>query len=70
MLSSTFDKVFWSDNFDVIANFSAHKHVRSEKDKISIESLIYNNIFGAIKLLDLCSSRTPSNFSSVSTDKA
>lgn len=70
LLSDTFDKIFWSIEFDLIANFSAHKHVRSEKDKISIESLIKNNVYGAIKLLDLCSKRPPKYFFSVSTDKA
>ena len=70
LLSETFDKIFWSDDFDLIANFSAHKHVRSEKDKISVEALIKNNVFGAIKLLELCSKRPPKHFFSVSTDKA
>ena len=40
LLSNTFNKIFYSNKWDVIANFSAHKHVRSEKDKISIEALI------------------------------
>jgi len=70
LLSETFDKVFYSDTWEVIANFSAHKHVRSEKDKISIEALIKNNVFGAIKLLNLCAKNPPKNFFSVSTDKA
>ena len=70
LLSETFDKVFMSDEYDFIANFSAHKHVRSEKDKISIEALIKNNVYGAIKLLELCSKRPPKHFFSVSTDKA
>ena len=70
LLSKTFDKIFWSSDFDLIANFSAHKHVRSEKDKISIEALIKNNVYGAIKLLELCSKRPPKYFFSVSTDKA
>lgn len=70
LLSKTFDKIFWSGEFDLIANFSAHKHVRSEKDKISIEALIKNNVYGAIKLLELCSKRPPKYFFSVSTDKA
>ena len=30
LLSETFDKIFWSDTFDLVANFSAHKHVRSD----------------------------------------
>ena len=70
LLSETFDKIFWADKFDVVANFSAHKHVRSEKDKISVEALIKNNVYGAIKLLELCSKRPPKYFFSVSTDKA
>ena len=70
LLSDTFNKIFFSDHFDLVANFSAHKHVRSEKDKISIEALVKNNVFGAIKLLNLCTDRPPKNFFSVSTDKA
>ena len=70
LLSETFDKIFWSFNFDLVANFSAHKHVRTEKDKISIEALIKNNVYGAIKLLELCTKREPKYFFSVSTDKA
>jgi FlaA1/EpsC-like NDP-sugar epimerase len=70
LLSETFDKIYWSDKFDLVANFSAHKHVRSEKDKISVEALIKNNVYGAIKLLELCSKRLPKYFFSVSTDKA
>ena len=68
--SEIFDKIFLSDKFDIVANFSAHKHVRSEKDKISVEALIKNNVFGAIKLIELCSKRSPKYFFSVSTDKA
>ncbi len=70
LLSDTFDKIFFSDNWDVISNFSAHKHVRSEKDKISVEALIKNNVFGAIKILKLCDVKSPEYFFSVSTDKA
>ena len=70
LLSSIFDKIFNSDNWDVVSNFSAHKHVRSEKDKISVEALIKNNVFGAIKLLNLCQENPPNYFFSVSTDKA
>ena len=70
LLSNTFDKIFNSESWQVVANFSAHKHVRSEKDKISVEALIKNNIFGAIKLLNLCELNPPKYFFSVSTDKA
>ena len=70
LLSETFDKIFNSDSWQVVANFSAHKHVRSEKDKISVEALIKNNVYGAIKLLNLCEQNPPKYFFSVSTDKA
>jgi len=70
LLSDTFNKIFNSDNWAVVANFSAHKHVRSEKDKISVEALIKNNVYGAIKLLNLCEGNPPKHFFSVSTDKA
>jgi len=70
LLSDTFDKIFNSEKWQVVANFSAHKHVRSEKDKISVEALIKNNVYGAIKLLNLCEQNPPKYFFSVSTDKA
>jgi FlaA1/EpsC-like NDP-sugar epimerase len=70
LLSDTFVKIFNSDSWQVVANFSAHKHVRSEKDKISVEALIKNNVYGAIKLLNLCDGNPPKYFFSVSTDKA
>ena len=70
LLSNTFDKIFNSETWQVVANFSAHKHVRSEKDKISVEALIKNNVYGAIKLLNLCEQNPPKFFFSVSTDKA
>ena len=69
-MSNTFDKIFNSESWQVVANFSAHKHVRSEKDKISVEALIKNNVFGVIKLLNLCEKNPPNYFFSVSTNKA
>ena len=68
--STTFNKIFNQHRWDIIANFSAHKHVRSEKDEISVEALIKNNVYGAMKLLELCSRKPPKYFFSVSTDKA
>ena len=35
-----------------------------------MEALIINNVFGAIKLLNLCEHNLPKYFFSVSTDKA
>ncbi len=56
--------------FDIVANFSAHKHVRSEKDKYSVEALLKNNVIKAKKLLDLLAEIPPKHFFCVSTDKA
>lgn len=56
--------------FDIVANFSAHKHVRSEKDKYSVEALLKNNVIKAKKLLDLLKEIPPRHFFCVSTDKA
>lgn len=56
--------------FDIVANFSAHKHVRSEKDKYSVQALIENNDIKAKKLMDLLTVYPPKHFFCVSTDKA
>lgn len=56
--------------FDIVANFSAHKHVRSEKDIYSVEALIRNNVINAKKLLDVLTELPPTHFFCVSTDKA
>lgn len=56
--------------FDIIANFAAHKHVRSEKDIFSIEAMIENNLIYAHDLLTLVEKDKPSRFFCVSTDKA
>jgi FlaA1/EpsC-like NDP-sugar epimerase len=53
-----------------VANFAAHKHVRSEKDIFSIEAMIENNVLRARKLLDLLLQYPPEHFFCVSTDKA
>lgn len=56
--------------FDIVANFSAHKHVRSEKDIYSVEALLRNNVINARVLLDLLEEYKPSVYFCVSTDKA
>lgn len=66
-----FEKMFRQEGgFDIVANFSAHKHVRSEKDLYSVEALVRNNVINARKLLDLLSEFSPRHFFCVSTDKA
>jgi len=69
------DKIFkkiydYYKPFDIIANFAAHKHVRSEKDIFSVEAMIENNVFNASRLLQLIEEDHPSHFFCVSTDKA
>ena len=56
--------------FDIVANFAAHKHVRSEKDSFSIEAMIRNNVLDAKRFLDYLKQNKPSHFFCVSTDKA
>lgn len=69
--SSVFEKMFRArEGFDIVGNFSAHKHVRSEKDIYSIEALIRNNVLNAKLLLDLLSEYPPEEYFCVSTDKA
>lgn len=66
-----FERIFREHNgFDIVANFSAHKHVRSEKDRHSVEALLRNNVLKARNLLDLLSEIPPKHFFCVSTDKA
>jgi FlaA1/EpsC-like NDP-sugar epimerase len=66
-----FTKIFEAEKpFDIVANFAAHKHVRSEKDVFSIEAMIDNNVIRAKHLLDLLVQHPPKHFFCVSTDKA
>lgn len=69
--SPVFEKMFRArGGFDIVGNFSAHKHVRSEKDIYSVEALIQNNVLHAKLLLDLLSEFQPEEYFCVSTDKA
>ena len=66
-----FERIFREEKgFDIVANFSAHKHVRSEKDRYSVQALIENNNIKAKKLMDLLTVYPPKHFFCVSTDKA
>ena len=58
------------DTFDIIANFAAHKHVRSEKDIYSISALIENNVIKYHSFLKILLKKPPKHFFCVSTDKA
>ncbi len=69
--SPVFEKMFRArGGFDIVGNFSAHKHVRSEKDIYSVEALLQNNVLHAKKLLDLLAEYPPEEYFCVSTDKA
>lgn len=69
--SPVFEKMFRErKGFDIVGNFSAHKHVRSEKDIYSVEALLQNNVLHAKRLLDILSEYPPEEFFCVSTDKA
>ena len=47
--SITFRRMFQAHRgFDIVANFSAHKHVRSEKDIYAIEALLRNNVINVV----------------------
>lgn len=69
--SAIFEKMFRErKGFDIVANFSAHKHVRSEKDIYSIEALMRNNVLNIKGLMKLLAEYPPEEYFSVSTDKA
>lgn len=69
--SPVFEKMFCSrGGFNIVGNFSAHKHVRSEKDIFSVEALLQNNVLHAKKLLDILAKYPPEEYFCVSTDKA
>ena len=69
--SPIFERIFREEKgFNIVANFSAHKHVRSERDKYSVQALIENNDIKAKQLMDLMMEYKPDHFFCVSTDKA
>lgn len=74
--SATFARLFAAEAasaqgpFDIVAHFAAHKHVRSEKDRYSIEAMVRNNVLSSVRLLDLVADSGAARFFCVSTDKA
>jgi FlaA1/EpsC-like NDP-sugar epimerase len=66
-----FERIFLQEGpFDIVANFSAHKHVRSEKDQYSVMAMVENNVLRAKRFMDLLVKHPPKHFFCVSTDKA
>jgi FlaA1/EpsC-like NDP-sugar epimerase len=69
--SNVFERLLTNEGpFEIVANFAAHKHVRSEKDSYSIAAMIDNNVIKAHRLLNLLSATPVEHFFCVSTDKA
>ncbi len=67
----TFDRLLAAEGpFDIVADFAAHKHVRSEKDRYSIEAMLHTNVIDTVGLLDALLAAPPERFFCVSTDKA
>lgn len=58
------------DRYDMVLNFSALKHVRSEKDPFTLMRMIDVNIFGTQRTLDAAAAAGCPRYFCVSTDKA
>ncbi|MBF0584337.1 MAG: SDR family NAD(P)-dependent oxidoreductase [Magnetococcales bacterium] len=56
--------------YDVVVNFAALKHVRSERDPFTLMRLIDTNIFALQEMLEQLSAHPPQRVFSVSSDKA
>ncbi len=57
--------------YDAVLNFAAVKHVRSEKDELSLLRMFDINVLGQLRLLTALAARhAASSYFSVSTDKA
>ncbi|MEN3043462.1 MAG: polysaccharide biosynthesis protein, partial [Fervidobacterium sp.] len=69
--SEIFDRFFEENGpYDYILNFSALKHVRSERDPYTLMRLIDVNVLNNVKLLEKLSKQKPKKYFAVSTDKA
>lgn len=55
---------------DVVLNFAAFKHVRSEKDQLSLAELLRVNVFGNLQLMHWALEHRPRRVFAISTDKA
>ena len=68
--STEFEVLMNSEKYDYLLNFSALKHVRSEKDPLTLMRMIDVNILNTEKILDLAITNGVKKFFCVSTDKA
>ncbi|HPP10811.1 MAG TPA: UDP-N-acetylglucosamine 4,6-dehydratase [Defluviitoga tunisiensis] len=66
-----FEKFFEDfGRYDYVLNFSALKHVRSEKDPYTLMRMIQTNVLNTIKTLDMAINKKVKKYFCVSTDKA
>lgn len=69
--SKEFERLYLNQGpYDFVMNFSALKHVRSEKDPYTLMRMIEVNILNVAKLIEILKKNPPKVFFSVSTDKA
>jgi len=68
--SHEFENFYKNQSYDYVFNFSALKHVRSEKDPYTLSRMIKVNILNPLKLIKLSKNKKIKNFFNVSTDKA
>lgn len=69
--TAVFDRLLAAEGpFDIVADFAAHKHVRSEKDRFAIEAMLHTNVIDTVRLLDALLTAPPQRVFCVSTDKA
>jgi len=71
MGSLEFDRLLDSErDYDYVVNFSAMKHVRSERDPFSLMRMFHTNVEAVKALLDHLGRKTTKKHFSVSSDKA
>ncbi len=57
--TAVFDRLLASEGpFDIVADFAAHKHVRSEKDRFAIEAMLHTNVIDTVAPHG-CAARAP-----------
>ena len=68
--SIEFERFYKNRSYDYVFNFSALKHVRSEKDPYTLMRMLKVNILNPLKILKLSKNKKIKKFFNVSTDKA
>ncbi len=68
--SPEFDAFFENNFYDYVLNFSALKHVRSEKDPFTLMRMVVVNILNTYKTLEQSIEKKVKKYFAVSTDKA